>query len=143
MCENIRDALNLTFYEQHHDDTLSATRGSPCVSIWIIWPTSGANSTRPSKKMKDHFYRDWTDDKHITAYDARVAKEHGELKENGITITINENDVVEHYVLQMYKRGDFDRWDMTTYEAKADDQKTLELTMIYFEGLIATQEEFE
>ena len=32
---------------------------------------------------------------------------------------------------------------MTTYEAKADDQKTLELTMIYFEGLIATQEEFE
>ena len=32
---------------------------------------------------------------------------------------------------------------MTTYEAKADDQKTLELTMDYFEGLFVAQEEFE
>ena len=70
-----------------------------------------------------------------------MAKEHGELEENGITI--DENDMVEHYVFQMYKRGDFDRRDMTTYEAKADDQKTLELTMDYFEGLVASQEEFE
>ena len=46
-------------------------------------------------------------------------------------------------MLQMYKRGDFDRQDMTTYEAKANDQKTLELAMDYFEGLVAAQEEVE
>ena len=77
--------------------------------------------------MKDHFCRDWTKDKHITVYGARVDKEHGKLEEN--VITIDEDGLVEYYVLQMYKRGDFDRRDMTIYEAKAVDQKTLELTI--------------
>ena len=91
--------------------------------------------------MKDHFYRDWTDDEHITAYDARVGKEHGKLEEN--EITIDKDDVVEQYVLQMYKRGDFDRRDMMIYKAKTDDQKILDLAMDYCEGLVAAQEEFE
>ena len=56
--------------------------------------------------MKDHFYRDWAEEEHLTAYGARVAKERGELEANGITL--DDDDVVEHYVLQMYKRGDFD-----------------------------------
>ena len=112
MCKNIRDALDLTFYEQHHDDTLGYSQITVREYLDHLANKWCKLNATVKKKMKDHFYRDWAEDEHITAYGARVTTEHGELEENGITI--DENNVVEHYVLQMYRRGDFDRRDMTT-----------------------------
>ena len=141
MCKNIRDALDLTYYEQLHDDTLGYSQVTVRQYLDHLADKWCKINTTVNKKMKDHFYCDWAEDEHLTAYGARLTKERGELVANGITL--DDDVVVEHYVLQMYKRGEFDRRDMTTYKAKPDNQKTFELTMLYFEGLVAAQEEFE
>ena len=141
MCENIRDALGLTYYKQTHDEKLGYSQVTVEEYLNLLKRKWCRLNTAVKKKMKDHFFREWNEDEHVTAYDARLLKEHGELAENGIWI--EPEDVVEHYVLQMYKKDKFDCRDMTTYEAKPDNQKTIELTMDYFEGLVSAQEEFE
>ena len=70
MCKNIRDALSLTFYEKHHDDTLGYLQITVREYLDHLANKWCKLNMTVKKKIKDHFYRDWAEDEHITAYSA-------------------------------------------------------------------------
>ena len=141
MADNIRDALDSMYYEQLRQETLGYTTVTVREYLTHLTDKWCRINMATRKKMKNHLYRGWQEDEHVTAFAARLKKERTELASNGITI--EDDDLVEHYVLEMYKRELFDRVEMTVYENKADADKTFDLTCAYFAELVAEREDFE
>ena len=55
MCENIRDTLNLTYYEQLHDDTLGYSQTIVREYLDHLANKWCKLNTTVKKRMKDHF----------------------------------------------------------------------------------------
>ena len=64
-----------------------------------------------------------------------------ELGTNGIVIP--DEDKRDHYVLEMYRRKEFNRREMTEYEGKPDADKDWAGTTNYFKELISELEEYD
>ena len=138
--DNIMDALDLQYYEQVRDETLGFTTVTIRDLLNHVKTWCRMNATL-RKSMKDEFFRGWESDEHITAFATRLNRGKRELAVNGVVIT--DDEIRDHYVIQMYQKGDFDKREMTEYEAKQDADKDWAGTKAYFEQLADEQEEYE
>ena len=66
MCENIRDTLDLTYYEKLHDDAYDYSQVTVREYLDHLANKWCKLNTIVKKRMKDHFFRDWAEDKHIS-----------------------------------------------------------------------------
>ena len=138
--ENIMDAVDLTYYEQLKDEVLGYKQVSILEYIDHLKSWCKINATA-RKEMKDEYFSGWAEDEHITAFAARLKRGKKELAVNDITVT--DEEICDHYVIEMYGRGVFDKSEMTEYEKKPDPQKTWAATQAYFEGVVSEHEEYE
>ena len=138
--ENIMDAVDLMYYEQLKDEVLGFKQVHIIDYLDHLKSWCKMNATA-RKEMKDEYFSGWAQDEHITAFAARLKRGKRELAVNGVTVT--DEEICDHYVIQMYSRGVFDKSEMTEYEKKADPQKTWAATQAYFEDVVDEHEEYE
>ena len=72
----------------------------------------------------------WETDDHINEYIRKLEERRKHLKEAGIEVT--DSQILLKFVKQMYLSGHFDENDMTDWEKKTTNQKTVEEAKRYF-----------
>ena len=90
-------------------------------------------NTKTIKKMKEDYYIDWSQIKHIT--DFRVELDRGQeelLKDN---IKISDEDKLQHYLEQIYDTGLFAKGTMNNYEDLDKANRHNASSVVYFKGL--------
>ena len=60
--------------------------------------------------MKDEYFSGWAPEEHITAFAVRLKQGKKELGINGVTIT--DDEIRNHCVIEMYGCGVFDKSEM-------------------------------
>ena len=138
--DNFKDVLDLMFYEQLEDEVLGYTQVSIIDFLDHLKTWCRINATI-RKKMKDKYLIGWKEEEHITAFKAQLMRGKKELSIN--SIVVNDDEIRDHYVIEMYKRKIFDKNEMTEYEKLADPDKDWDPTHAYFEGIVEDHEEYE
>ena len=138
--DNIIDTVDLMYYEQLKDKVLGYKQINIEEFLDHLKKWCKMNATA-RKAMKDEYLRGWSPDEHITAFTARLKRGKNELAVNEVTVT---NDKIrDHCVIEMYGRDVFDKNKMTEYEKKADPEKNWATRQAYFEGVVGEHKEYE
>jgi hypothetical protein len=101
ICENIRDALDLQYYEQIKEVTFGFKRRTFRSYIEHLEAHWCILNYKIVKSLKQNWKRDWEAEEHITGYSRRLDQEQASLLRDNIVIP--DADKLHQYILQMYK----------------------------------------
>ena len=141
ICANIRDALDMQYYEQLEDTDLGYSEISIKDYLDHLTTQWCKLNTKAIQEMKDRQFRGWDKDEHITAFGRRLTREQHELRRQNVTIM--DSDKLQHYLEQIYVSNIFDRRELTDWEKKPKKDKTYTHVLQYFQGIVAGIELFE
>ena len=141
ICENIRDALDLQYYEQIREVTFGFKRRTFRSYIEHLEAHWCILDCKTIESLKQNWKRDWGAEEHITGYSRRLDQEQATLARDNILIA--DADKLHQYILQMYKCNYFDQPMMTEWEKKATADKTYANAVIFFNDKMASIEKYQ
>ena len=141
ICENIRDALDLQYYEQIREVTFGFKRRTFRSYIEHLEAHWCILDCKTIESLKQNWKRDWGAEEHITGYSRRLDQEQVTLARDNILIS--DADKLHQYILQMYKCNYFDQPMMTEWEKKAIVDKTYANAVIFFNDKMASIEKYQ
>ena len=95
------------------------------------------------KRLKAEAPRDWEDDEHISSFATRLTREQERLAALSLPITITDEEKLQKYMEEMWKRTDiFDEKFMTEWTGRPHAQKMWAHVTAYFEAKVKAIENF-
>ena len=141
IADNIRDALDPTYYQQLKNKRLKYKNLSVQDYFQHLDTHWGKITIEMEIKLKQEYYEVWDHGRiHITDFKERLDKDQEELQED--KIIISDHDKLVFYVQQMYRSGLFERATMEKWKDQKEEKKTWEATTEYFEDKIKSQERY-
>jgi hypothetical protein len=93
-------------------------------------------------QLKKNYYRGWDEnEEHLTAFALRLDEEQAKLLSDGITITTI--DKCQHYMLQIWNCGQFNKQTMTEWSIKPAGEKLYPQAVIFFNLKMRNSEQYE
>ena len=112
--ENFRKAFDKKYYEQLWEKTIKYKRVLPITYITHLETKHVVMDTMIIKRLKAQALKDWDDDKHISPFATRLAREQRSLAALSPPITMRDKEKLQKYMEEMWKRTDiFDEKFMT------------------------------
>jgi hypothetical protein len=143
MAENLRDAMAEQYYSKLKH-TIIAYKNVTTLHIMEHVDTEIAPmNTKEKKKIKDDYYRSWdrADGEALSQFTKRLEEKKDELFIHNINI--DEEEMKEHYVVQMYDSGAFDEADMKEWEKKNEaDKNDWTIMKGYFEDKMKLNDKY-
>ena len=140
--ENICDVLDRCYHNQlkhfvlHYKNVLPRRYFTHLKDRWVIL------DERMTDQLKKNYYRGWDEnDEHLTAFALRLDEEQAKLLSNGITIT--NIDKCQHYMLQIWNSGQFNKQIMIEWFIKPAGDKLYPQAVIFFNLKMKNSQQYE